>query len=412
MTTAVTGLDSFISKLHEEIKVKDAELDQIYTAAEARMGEDHPMSDEQRESADTLDEEIRALREQLDKAEERKSRREKAEEAMAARQRGPGASQGFQMVQPLFQGQHVVRGEPRTYDQQQGQSFLRDAFAFTFPGSILPLAGDMGSPRDRIERHMREFERDGIAVPGSAGAADQPSMGLPAPRWATKGAARQSQTSDIGGPQGALVPEQYYPGLAGLQLYAGAPFVAMCNTYELPTKGMQLSIPRFTAGPSATRVAEENTVADTDVTASTVTMPVVTAAGRCRVTRQLIERGDMAEDYILRHDGHRDPDQQGQPHHHSLHEPRRVRRRSQRWSGHRQRRDDPARQRRCGRSSAAASTRSPGPGSGHRTRSSCISAAGPTCTSPLTPMVGRCSSGIRPWRRTSWVSAVPLRRMR
>ena len=63
--------------------------------------------------------------------------------------------------------------------------------------------------------------------------------------------------------------------------------------------GMQLSIPRFTAGPGAAQHEEEGAVVDSSVTAANVTVPVVTAASRSRVTRALIERGNMAEEYIL-----------------------------------------------------------------------------------------------------------------
>ena len=219
------------------------------------------------------------------RAEARSERRQKIEEARSddSGTRRSGAVQ--------------VKAEPRQYAPRglagiTPGRFLQDLYASNFPGSYVPGPGDTGDPQARMARHIKEFAADHIPMP-------EELRGTPVPRhYFDSAALRQTQTTDVGGPAGGLVPEQY-PGMVGRHLYAGAPFVALCNRYDIPVMGMQLSIPRFTAGPASLNRGEEAMIADSAVTASNVQVPVITAATRARVTRQLIERGHMAEDYIM-----------------------------------------------------------------------------------------------------------------
>lgn len=287
---AAEGASSdYRSKLTEKIEAHEAQITELLAAAEARMEADgvKPLTDGDKATIAGLEKDIEALEGDRTRAEARAERRAKVEAAQAGNETQPGT----QRV-----GQALVRAEPRQYDPQgPGQrsfSFLRDMYATQFPGRLMPQPGDTGDPAARMARHLREFEKDGIPLPERA-------LGTPVPRGFFDSAAiRQTQTSDIGGPAGGLVPEQY-PGIVGRHLYAGAPFLASCNRYDIPAMGMQLSIPRFSAGPGAAQHAEEGAVADSAATATNVTVPVVTAASRSRVTRALIERGDMAEEYIL-----------------------------------------------------------------------------------------------------------------
>ena len=281
---------SYADKIGDRVKDLETELEDVFDAAESRMEDGKPESKKQRAerraTTKRLEEEISDLRDDQKRAEARAERRAKAEKARAdvAAETGGGAA--------------VVRAEPRQYDPQMfggitPKSFLSDLYASCFPGGYVPQPGETGDPQARMARHLSEFERDGVDLPAEL-------RGTPVPRHFFDSAQlRQTLTTNIGGPAGGLVPEQY-PGIVGRHLYAGAPFLALCSRYDIPTMGMQLSIPRFTAGPAAAAAAETtNPVADSAVTAANVTLPVVTAASRARVTRALIERGNMADDYIL-----------------------------------------------------------------------------------------------------------------
>ena len=278
------------SKLTDEIEANDARIEEIYAGAAARMTAEgvKPLTDDERETITGIEETNVNLQGDLERAEARADRRAKVEAAQSTA--GSAAAGTGQQMR--------VRAEPRQYDAQNVRrskaGFLRDLYAVQFPGRVMPLPGDTGDPSARMARHVSEFGRDGLDLPDNA-------RGTPVPRqFFDSAAVRQTQTSDVAGMDrvGGLVPEQY-PGLVGLNLYAGAPFVALCNRYDIPVMGMRLSIPRFTAGPAGANQQEENLVADSAVTALNIEIPVATSTTRSRVTRQLIERGNMAEEYIL-----------------------------------------------------------------------------------------------------------------
>ena len=286
---------SYADKIAAAITSKEEEITKLLDAAEARMDKgEKGLKKTDRQKVAALEAEISDLAEDRKRAETRAERRTKIDAANKEKGTGPGAR---------------VVAEPRQYDppRQGGLSpgqFLRDMYATQFPGRYVPQPGESGDPAARMDRHLREFERDAIELP-------EDMRGTPVPRHFFDSAAiRQSSTIDITGGatgegEGGLVPQQY-PAIVGRHLYAGAPFLALCSRYDIPTMGMQLSIPRFTAGPAGANqptttstTGEEGEVADSAVTASNIIVPVVTATTRCRVTRQLIERGNMAEEYIL-----------------------------------------------------------------------------------------------------------------
>lgn len=279
--------ETFVERLTAKIEGLESDIQDILDAGEARMADEgKSLTKDERTQISDLEAQIEGLTADKKRAETRAERRSKIEKAQADRDEGSGSGRS----------QARVKSEPRQYDPKPlgglGASFLRDSYMVAFPGAAPPLPGETGDPQSRMARHRTEFTRDGFVMP-------EAMRGVPAPRRFFDSAhVRQTQTSDIGGPAGGLVPEQY-PGVVGRHLYAGAPFMAMCNRYDIPVSGMRLSIPRFTAGPGAAQHAEEAQVVDSANTAINVHVPVVTAASRSRVTRALIERGEMAEDYIL-----------------------------------------------------------------------------------------------------------------
>ena len=290
--TDTTGGDtaeprSYVDKIDGRLKELKSDLDELYDTAEARMEKGKPETKKQRAErrakATSIEEEIADLKDDRKRAEARAERRDKVQKANKDKGDRSGGAR--------------VRAEPRQYDPANRgglapNQFLRDLYMISFPGAHTPLPDEVGSPQARMARHEQEFIRDKIAMP------DQ-KLGVPSPRghWASA-AVRQTQSSDVGGPQGGLVPEQY-PGMVGRLLYRQATFLALCSHNDIPQMGMQLSIPRFSAGPASATTAEKGAIADAAVTATNVAVPVVTATARSRVTVQLLERGNMAEDWIL-----------------------------------------------------------------------------------------------------------------
>lgn len=88
-------------------------------------------------------------------------------------------------------------------------------------------------------------------------------------------------------------------------MYASAtaalrPLADQCNRHPLPPQGMALDISRITTASSAALQANElDTVSATSMDDTLLTIPVQTAAGQQKVSRQAIERGTGIEDVTM-----------------------------------------------------------------------------------------------------------------
>jgi len=78
------------------------------------------------------------------------------------------------------------------------------------------------------------------------------------------------------------------------------PFADICNNHPLPAEGMALDISRITTGTSvAQQVNELDAVSATSADDTLLTIPVLTAAGQQKVSRQAIDRGRGLEDVLM-----------------------------------------------------------------------------------------------------------------
>lgn len=161
----------------------------------------------------------------------------------------------------------TVVSEPRTYTEDTNLrgakvSFFADAY------QIENRRGDWKAASERMDRHQRE-----VQVEREAPQQD-----------------RASTTSTFG----SLIVPQYLVDMAAPLLRAGRPLANMCNRHELPSRGMQLIIPRITTGTTVQAQAAQNTAITplTDPVVTDLTVPVVTIAGGVDVSRQALERGE------------------------------------------------------------------------------------------------------------------------
>lgn len=166
----------------------------------------------------------------------------------------------------------VVTSEERTYHQgndPQGKAFLRD------------LAGEfVGRDRTATERLNRHMAEERVERGASL----------------TEYEKRAPTTSNFAG----LVIPQYLTDLFAPQAKAGRPFADLCRHHDLPTDGMTVSLGKMTTGSSVdVQAAQGDTVSETDVDDTLVTVNVQTNAGSQSLPRQAIERGVGIEDVTL-----------------------------------------------------------------------------------------------------------------
>jgi HK97 family phage major capsid protein len=178
--------------------------------------------------------------------------------------RGPPAQRAYDSV--IRTGD---TSEPRTYTETtnqhgRGVSFFKDAYRAEFKSDHVAAA--------RLDRHANEVQLE-----------------------QREQAERASSTSSYAG----LVVPQYLTDMVAPVIRFGRPLANICNSHQLPDRGMQLIIPRGTTGASTAIQATENTaVSSTDEVLANLTVPVVTIAGQQDVSRQSLERGEMIDSFI------------------------------------------------------------------------------------------------------------------
>ena len=170
---------------------------------------------------------------------------------------------------PSYDRMIRIGGEERTYrpdDHRNGRaSFFRD----------LALGQVFQDPaaQQRLSRHARETEVDGLAGP------QQRAIG----------------TGAVSG----LVPPQYLVEQFAELARAGRPVANAVTALPLPPDGMTVNISRITTGTSAASQASENAgVSETNADDTLLSPPVVTIAGQQTVSRQAVERGTITEEVL------------------------------------------------------------------------------------------------------------------
>ena len=153
-----------------------------------------------------------------------------------------------------------VGDEPLTYDEHSGRSFFQDLFHMQY-------RHDPGASA-RIARHTVEMD---------------------------------VEHRDVGtGAFAGLVPPNYLLSQVADIARAGQPFANLCTRLPLPGSGMTLNISRVTTGASAAiQAAESDSVSETDMDDTLLTSDIRTIAGQQDVSRQAIERGEGIDALIM-----------------------------------------------------------------------------------------------------------------
>lgn len=208
-----------------------------------------------------IDTEVRALEVKISEYEAERAADQAADaKAEATRDAAPSPSE--------HRGAARVTSEPRTYSREtdpKGVSFLQDIGA-AFMGN--------NEAGQRLARHMQEerVERG-----------DQLTS-------------RAVTTSAFSG----LVVPQYLTDLVAPQAKAGRPFADACRSHDLPSKGMVVNISKITTGTSADiQAAQGDTVSETDIDDTLLSVNVQTNAGSQSISRQALERGEGIESTTL-----------------------------------------------------------------------------------------------------------------
>jgi hypothetical protein len=175
-----------------------------------------------------------------------------------------------------YDHQARIGSEPRTYSQENdpyGRQFLIDVARgqmFNDPAAQARLARHMAE--ERVERTARVMETYQTRAAGDANTGN--FAGLTVPQYLT---------------------DMYAPVARALR-----PFADICNKHPLPASGMALDISRITTGTSVALQANElDTASATSADDTLLTIPVQTAAGQQRVSRQAIDRGTGIEDVLM-----------------------------------------------------------------------------------------------------------------
>jgi HK97 family phage major capsid protein len=214
---------------------------------------------DERDLTDIEDENLKALREDADRLDQRctELREIELKNAAAAQLRAeitttPEEAEKATLVR--------VGEEPLTYAAEAQTSFFRDLYASQFHHDP--------SAQGRIARHSSEMDVE----------------------------YRDSSTASFAG----LVVPQYLTELAAELARAGRPFANLCTSLPLPSDGMTINISRVTTGSSAAVQATENSaVSETDLDDTLLTVDIRTIAGQQDVSRQALERGTGIDALIM-----------------------------------------------------------------------------------------------------------------
>lgn len=216
------------------------------------------LRDEIKAADKDLDERANLIRERTEEADrDEKFAREQAERKPAA-------------ALPAYDRVARVGAEERTYRQDQdvrgkGTNFLTDV-ALEYRGN--------SAARQRLDRHMEEerVERSHVVERATTSAAYT----------------------------GWVVP-QYLVDLNAEAAVAGRRFADICNHHDLPETGMTAYLSKITTGSSVADQANEGeTVSETDMDDTQISISVRTAAGSQTISRQSIERGLGVDDITFR----------------------------------------------------------------------------------------------------------------
>lgn len=197
------------------------------------------------EAADlaTLEAEFDAASEQVEARRASLTRMERVAEARAA-------------APVLASDVRVVREEP-TYrpDSPDGRSFLRD----------LVFRNQDPEAAQRLMRHDAETRN----------------------------------VTSAAGQGGGFIPPVYLAEYAVEVARAGRPFANVLPSVPLPDVGTVITIPKMDTGASEAAQVEGNTVSETDVTSSQISVYVRTIAGQQDISIQLLERSNPAMDQVI-----------------------------------------------------------------------------------------------------------------
>ena len=214
---------------------------------------------DERDLTDIEDENLKALREDADRLDQRctELRDIELKNAAAAQLRAeitttPEEAEKATLVR--------VGEEPLTYAEKAQTSFFRDLYASQVHHDPSALG--------RIARHSSEMEVEHRAA---------------------------GTTSNFAG----LVVPQYLVELPAELARAGRPFANLCTAMPLSSSGMTLNISRVTTGSSAAVQQENAAVSDTTIDDTLLTVTISVVAGQQNISRQALERGEGIDALIM-----------------------------------------------------------------------------------------------------------------
>ena len=213
------------------------------------------------QTVDAADETVDAAALEADFAEAERNhsaavdRLERAERIEAARTALPvQPAENAPVVAPSERGQISVGEEPLVYrsmDQGGKSSFFADLYA---------ASKNDGGAVERLSRHSRQM------------------------------AELRTNPNSSDGTGGDFVAPQYLMNQWISLARAGRPFANAVNRKPLPLGSDSINLPKVATGASVAKQADAGSVSSTDLTTSTVTIPVNTAAGQQDFSRQLFDR--------------------------------------------------------------------------------------------------------------------------
>lgn len=153
----------------------------------------------------------------------------------------------------------VVKSEARTYTQNNGNSFIADAFRSQFNNDW--------EATQRIARHMQEekVERRDVTSANFSG----------------------------------LIVPQYLTELAAPYARAGRPTADRARKHEIPAQGLTISISKVTTGTAVAVQTEGAAVQETNMDDTKLDISITTTAGQQNVSRQSIERGTNVDSLVM-----------------------------------------------------------------------------------------------------------------
>jgi HK97 family phage major capsid protein len=239
------------------------------TAIESRAALVQLAKDEDRDDlTETEDTEFRKLTEEIAAADkEILDRDERIAQLAAEEQRSDKADKAFKRAALVVGDLARVKDEARQYAKGNGRSYLQDLVKGTYQGD--------SDARARLDRHAQE-----VAVE---------------PEYAE---ARALNRTD--GTGGYFVPPAWLMDQYAALARAGRPTANLVKNLPLPAGTDSINIPLIATGTTAAvQTADNASVSSTDLTDSSVAVPVRTIAGQQDIALQLIEQSPVSFDEIV-----------------------------------------------------------------------------------------------------------------